>query len=67
MVDERSLVIRDLMLRLEAVGIEPERGFTATFIPGEGWTFEQSDESASSSSSAGTGGANATKVRPTHR
>lgn len=67
-MDERQRVIRDLLLRLEEAGIHPERPFDATFIPGVGWTFEQSAESASSSSSsAGTGGVNATKVRATPR
>jgi len=64
MVDERTLVIRDLLLRLEACGIAPEEPWEATFMPGLGWTFEQSVGSASPSSfSAGTGGANATKVQ----
>lgn len=62
MMDERQRVIRDLLLRLEEAGIVPERSFDATFVPGLGWSFEQSAASASSSSSAVTGGANATKV-----
>lgn len=67
MMDERQRVIRDLLLRLEEAGIVPERPFDATFIPGLGWRFEQSSESVSSSSSAETGVANATKIRPTSR
>lgn len=63
MVDERQRVIRDLLLRLEAVGISPERPFDASFVPGLGWTFEQVDGSASSpSSSAETGVARAPKI-----
>jgi len=67
MVDERQRVIRDLLLRLAEVGINPDRPFLADFIPGRGWTFSQDDESASSSSSAETGGFDATKIRPQAR
>jgi len=70
MVDERQRVIRDLMLRLEAAGIAPDSAFSATFVPGEGWTFaNESDETVSSSSSS-AGGAHATissGVRPQSR
>lgn len=52
MVDERTRVIRDLLLRLSEVGIEPEAGFTATHLPGEGWIFEPDVGSVSSSSSS---------------
>jgi len=65
MVDERQRVIRDLLQRLAEVGVDPDRPFQATFLPGVGWTFENYDESASSSSSsAGTGGVRGTKVLP---
>lgn len=63
MVDERQRVIQDLLVRLAELGISPDEPFDATFIPGLGWSFEQNAGSASSpsSSSAVTGGANATK------
>ncbi len=67
MLDERQRVIRDLLLRLEEAGVAPERPFDATYVPGLGWSFEQSSESVSSSSSAETGGAHATQVRPQSR
>lgn len=43
MMDERSRVIRDLVIRLEEVGIKPDRPFLADFIPGQGWTFSQDE------------------------
>lgn len=58
MVDERQRVLRDLMLRLEEAGIAPDSAFSATYIPGEGWTFT-SDEPASGSSSSSAGGTHA--------
>jgi len=61
MVDERTLVIRDLILRLEAVGINPEEPFTAEFVPGRGWTFSQESRELSSSSA---GVAHGAKVHP---
>jgi len=65
MVDERQRVIRDLLQRLAEVGINPDRPFHADFIPGLGWSFGQDDESASSSSSSAvTGVANASKPLP---
>lgn len=63
-MDERSLVIRDLLVRLAEVGINPDRPFLADFIPGQGWTFSQDDRELSSSSA---GGSNAPKVRPLPR
>jgi len=70
MVDERLRVIRDLMLRLEEAGIAPDAGFSATFIPGEGWTFSSDSHSDVSSSSSVAGGASETSstiVRPQPR
>jgi len=68
MVDERTLVIRRLLVELQRSGIEPESEWYAEFVPGEGWSFHAvGDESASSSSSsAGTGVTNArtTKILP---
>lgn len=52
MMDERARVIRDLLIRLEEVGVDPDRPFLADFVPGQGWTFSQ-DEREPSSSSAG--------------
>lgn len=40
MMDERQRVVRDLLLRLAECGIAPEEPFTATHLPGEGWTFD---------------------------
>jgi len=69
MVDERQRVIRDLLLRLAEVGINPDRPFVADFIPGRGWSFAQDDDESvsSSSSSAGTGVEDGTKIRLTSR
>lgn len=59
MVDERTLVIADLLVRLAEVGINPDRPWSATWIPGAGgWAFAQEPEnpkppSGSSSSSSG--------------
>jgi len=65
MVDERTRVIRDLLQRLAEAGVDPDRPFQATFVPGRGWVFENYDESASSSSSsAGTGVVHGTKILP---
>jgi len=64
MVDERTRVIRDLLRRLAEVGIEPERPWSATHVPGEGWTFAQDDESASSSSSPRERESIGAKVQP---
>lgn len=52
MVDERQRVIRQLLISLHRIGIDAEQGFTATFIPGQGWTFEQDDGGTSGSSSS---------------
>lgn len=62
MMDERQRVIRDLLLRLEEVGIRPDEPFDATFIPGAGWSFERHEAVSSSSSSAG-GAHAATKLQ----
>jgi len=70
MVDERTLVIRRLLVELQRSGIEPESEWYAEFVPGEGWSFHAvGDGSASilsSSSSAGTGvtSARTTKILP---
>jgi len=62
-MDERSRVIRDLLVRLHEVGISPDRPFSVDFIPGEAPRFH--DESASPSfSPAVTGVANAPKPIP---
>jgi len=54
MMDERSRVIRNLCRELSRVGINPEGPFSATFIPGEGWTFASDElEDAAASSSSG--------------
>jgi len=67
-MDERQRVIRDLLLRLHEAGISPDEPFSVDFIPGEAPRFHtQRDESASSSSSAGTrvsGERNASKILP---
>jgi len=69
MVDERALVIRRFCETLSRLGIDPDSAFSATFVPGEGWSFAQGpDETGSSSSSAG--GAHAVPqagVRPQSR
>lgn len=52
-MDERSRVIRDLLIRLAEVGINPDRPFLADFVPGKGWVFSQDDRELSSSSSGG--------------
>jgi len=69
MVDERLRVIRDLMVRLSELGIEPEAGFSATFVPGEGWTFssETVEAGSSSSSAGGAHASSSTIVRPQRR
>lgn len=46
-MDERQRVIRDLLIRLSEVGINPDRPFLADFIPGQGWTFSQDEHGAS--------------------
>lgn len=56
MVDERTRVLRDLMLRLEEAGVSPDSAFSATFIPGRGWSFESDEHGASGSSSSSAGG-----------
>lgn len=63
MVDERLRVIRDLMLRLQEAGISPNSAFSATFIPGEGWTFSGDSSEAVSSSSSSAGGARETSPK----
>lgn len=69
MVDERQRVLRDLMLRLEEAGIAPNAAFSATYVPGQGWTFSsESVEAASSSSSAGgTRETQSSNVQPSRR
>lgn len=70
MVDERTRVLRDLMLRLQEAGIRPDSAFSATYLPGEGWTFSSEDHEAGSSSSSSAGGAHVpstTSVRPQSR
>lgn len=62
MMDERSRVIRDLLVRLHEVGIDPDRPFLADFVPGQGWAFSQEAREPSSSSAAGA--PDATKVQP---
>jgi len=52
MMDERARVIRDLILRLNAVGVNPDRPFIADFIPGQGWTFSQDEHGSASGSSS---------------
>lgn len=63
MVDERLRVIRDLMLRLQEAGISPHSAFSATFIPGEGWTFSSESNEVVSSSSSSAGDARATSAK----
>jgi len=64
-MDERSRVIRDLLVRLSEVGINPDRPFLADFVPGQGWSFSQEDRELSSSSPREV--SDATKVRPQAR
>jgi len=66
MVDERTLVIRGLLVELSKRGIEPESEWTAEFVPGRGWTFyaEGTVSASSSSFSAGTGVTDAAKILP---
>lgn len=52
MVDERQRVIRDLLLRLSESGVDPAGPFSATFIPGQGWTFAQEPRGEAGSSSS---------------
>lgn len=65
MMDERSRVIRDLLIRLHEVGIDPDRPFLADFVPGQGWTFSQDDRELSSSPSREV--QDGSKVRPLPR
>jgi len=62
MLDERSRVIRDLLLRLHEVGIQPDEPFSVDFIPGEAPRFHS--ESAAPSSSLQSGSSNAAKILP---
>lgn len=52
MMDERARVIRDLIIRLNEVGINPDRPFIADFIPGQGWTFSQDEHGAAPGASS---------------
>lgn len=56
MMDERTRVIRDLLVRLEEAGIAPDGPFLADFVPGQGWTFSQDDRELPSSSAGGQDG-----------
>lgn len=62
MVDERRLVITDLLVRLAELGINPEEPFCAEFVPGRGWTFSQESRELLSSFPAGV--AHGAKVHP---
>jgi len=63
-MDERQRVIRDLLVRLHEVGINPDEPFSVDFVPGEPPVFRSESASSSSSSSAVTGVANAPKILP---
>lgn len=75
MMDERARVIRDLLVRLNEVGINPDRPFDAVFVPGLGWRFEQDgqrelvDDASPGASSSSAGGVSETSTvrRPTPR
>jgi len=67
MVDERTLVIRRLLVELERSGIEPESEWYAEFVPGVGWSFHAGDGSASSSSSSAGTGVTDEAIRPKAR
>jgi len=57
-MDERQRVIRDLLQRLAEVGINPDRPFSADWVPGLGWAFSQEGRELSSSAAGATEGAN---------
>jgi len=61
-MDERQRVIRDLLLRLHEVGINPDRPFSVDFFPGEPPRFSQDESDVPSFSSDTTGGVSGSKV-----
>jgi len=63
-MDERQRVIRDLLIRLHEVGINPDRPFSVDFLPGAPPRFSQDESDGPSSSLATTGGASGSKVLP---
>lgn len=60
-ISERERVIANLVRSLESVGIDPDGPFSATFIPGEGWTFSSDAPTQTGSSSSSREGARGEK------
>lgn len=64
MLDERAEVIRRFCLELQKLGLNPDRPFTAEFVPGRGWTFEADADDGPSSSQATVQEAPNVQTRP---
>lgn len=67
LLSERELVIRSLHAALEDAGINPDGPFTATYIPGEGWTYETEGQAAADKSSVQGGPRASSSFIPSQR